>query len=402
LINSDKIKNQKQLQLFRIFFLFHRSAFSIFGIVYASRLINQFGFNNQQIMSLELIFCISSLIFEVPTGIIADKLGHKNSIVLGSFCWFAFTIISVIGNNYEMLALSELVAALGMAFISGALDAWLGARFESDTEFAEYKRYNDQQCRILMLILTVSTGYIMQYIGYSFPFYIAAAMFLVALILSFRLQNVKICKLKKDIKVQESIAYYSSHPKLKRLAMLGMSCGLWLSPVFLLWGPLFTKDLGYSESWLGIVGGIMTVGAVIGGYLELKFKDQLSNNSMRSEVIFQVLTGLAILVLALNLKHNIVIIVTLFLLLEIVISANMQFSLLHSNTYWRGRKDEATVASIHSLIIRVGSTTGSLIMGTCADAIGRSQTWTISGILMILTTIIIVVMTTKFTKTMQN
>jgi predicted MFS family arabinose efflux permease len=402
LINSDKIKNQKQLQLFRIFFLFHRSAFSIFGIVYATRLISQFGFNNQQIMSLELIFCISSLVFEIPTGILADKFGHKNSVVLGSFCWLAFTIISVFGNNYEMLAMSELVAALGMAFVSGALDAWLGARFDSDHEFAEYKRYNDQQCRILMLILTVSSGYLMQYFGYNIPFYIAAIMFFVAFILSLRLQNIKVCKLKKDIKIKESVAYYISNPKLISLALLGMSCGLWLSPIMLLWAPLFTKDLGYSESWLGIIGGIMTIGAVIGGYLELKFKDRLSTDSMRSEILFQVFMGIAILVLAINLKHNIVIIITLFLLFEIIFSANLQFSNLHSNTFWRGRKDEATVASIHSLIIRVGSATGSLIMGTCADVIGRPQTWTISGIMMIFTTIAIVVFSTSRNNTMQN
>jgi MFS family permease len=364
-------------------------------------LINQFGFNNQQIMSLELIFCISSLIFEIPTGIMADKLGHKNSVVLGSFFWFASTLICIQGNTYNMLIVSELVAALAFAFISGALDAWLGARFKCDSDFAEYKRRNDHECRILMLILTVSSGYLMQYIGYSIPYYIATGMFFIAFILSFGLQNVKVCKLKKEVKIKDSFRYYLSQPKLKSLACLGMSCSLWLSPVMLLWAPLFTKDLGYSESWLGILGGIMTIGCVIGGYLELKFKDKLTNNSMRSEILFQVFTGLAIIMLALNLNHNIVIIITLFLILEIIMCANMQFSILHSNTFWRGRKDEATVASIHSLIIRVGGTTGSLVMGTCADIVGRSQTWTISGVMMIITTIAIVALSKTCTKSMQ-
>jgi predicted MFS family arabinose efflux permease len=402
LINSKNIKNQKQLQLFRIFFLFHRSAFSIFGIVYASRLINEFGFNNQQLMSLELIFCISSLVFEIPTGIMADKLGHKNSVVLGSFCWFASTLICIQGNTYNMLVVSELVAALAYAFISGALDAWLGARFTNDTDYSEYKRRNNHECRILMLILTVSSGYITQYWGYSIPYYIATGMFLIAFGLSFWLEKVKVCKLKKEVKVKDSIKYYFSEPKLISLAFLGMTSTLWLSPVMMLWAPLFTKDLGYSQSWLGIIAGMLSIGAVIGGYLELKFKKQLSTNSMKTEIILQVLTGLSIIILSLNLKHNIVIIISLFLVFEVITHANQQFSNLHSNTFWRGRKDEATVASIHSLIIRVGGTTGSLVMGTCADMFGRAETWTISGVMMVITTIIIVILSTSCNQSMQN
>jgi predicted MFS family arabinose efflux permease len=401
LINSNNIKNQKQLQLFRIFFLFHRSAFSIFGIVYASRLINEFGFNNQQLMSLELIFCLSSLFFEIPTGIMADKLGHKNSVVLGSFCWFASTLICIQGNTYTMLVVSELVAAMAFAFISGAMDAWLGARFDKDHQYAEFKRGCSHQCRILMLVLTVSSGYITQYFGYSIPYYIATGMFLVAFVLSFWLENVKVCKLKKEVKIRDSIKYYFAQPKLLSLAFLGMTGTLWLSPVMMLWAPLFTKDLGYSQSWLGIIAAFMSIGSVIGGMVELKFKNKLNKNSMKSEIILQVLTGMSVVVLSLNLKHNIVVIITLFLLFEIIIHANQQFSNLHSNTFWRGRKDEATVASIHSLIIRVGGTTGSLIMGTCADYLGRSQTWTISGVMMVITTIAIVAMSKTCTKSMQ-
>lgn len=370
--------------------------------MYASRLINEFGFNNQQLMSLELIFCLSSLLFEIPTGLMADKLGHKNSIVFGSFCWFASTLICIQGNTYDMLVLSELVAALAYAFISGALDAWLGSRFDNDQSYSEYKRGNNHQCRILMLILTVSSGYITQYWGYSIPYYIATTMFFVAFILSFGLQNVKVCKVKNQVKLAESIKYYLLEPKLLSLAFLGMTNTLWLSPILMLWAPLFTKDLGYSQSWLGIIAGMMTIGALLGGYLELKFKNNLTQNSMKSEIILQVLTGLSVVILSISLKHNIIVIISLFLVFEILSHANQQFSSLHSNTFWRGRKDEATVASIHSLIIRIGGTTGSLVMGSCADWLGRSQTWTISGVMMIITTILIVASSPICSKSMQK
>ena len=402
MVNYDSKQNQNQLQLYRVFFLFHRCAFSIFGMVYALRLINVFGFNNQQLMSLELIFCLSSLAFEIPTGIIADKTGYKNSIVLGSFFWFLSTLICIEADTYNTLVISELVAALAFAFISGTLDAWLGTRFENDFKFNEYKRRNSQECRVLMLVLTVSSGYITQYFGYSIPYYIAIGMFLVALTLSFWLQNTKVTKLKKETKVADSIKYYLSSSKLLSLAFLGMANTLWLTPIFMLWTPLFTKDLGYSQSWIGIIAGALTIGSLIGGYLELKLMNRLAKNSMKSEIIFQIVTGISVIVLSINLQHNIVIIITLFLLFEVIKQANNQFSILHSNTFWRGRKDEATIASIHSFIIRVGGTVGSLVMGTCADTIGRAETWTISGIMMIITTIFIVLLSSSCTKSMQN
>jgi MFS family permease len=391
----ETINNQKQIQLYRIFFLFHRSAFCIFGVVYAVRLVNQFGFNNQQVVSLEMIFCIASLLFEVPTGIVADKLGHKESIVLGSFCWLASTIICIIGSTYEVLVISEIFAALAFAFISGALDAWLGALFSQEFEFNEFKRKCNHECRILMLILSVSSGYLMQYFGYAIPYYIAIAMFLVAFILSLFLKKEKKHSQKESVIIADSIKYYLSKPKLLSLAFLGMTNTLWLTPIFMLWGPLFTKDLGYPESWLGIIAALMTIGSVVGGYLELKFQKKLTKNSLLTEIIFQVSIGLSVIILSLNLNHNIVIIIGIFFIFEILTHANIQFSTIYANSYWRGRKDEATVASIHSLIIRIGGTIGSIFVGSIADIYGRPQTWTISGTMMIVTTIIILFFTTK-------
>ena len=402
MVNYDSKQNQNQLQLYRVFFLFHRCAFSIFGMVYALRLINEFGFNNQELMSLELIFCLSSLLFEIPTGVIADKFGYKNSIVLGSFFWLLSTVICIQGNTYNTLVVSELVAALAFAFISGTLDAWLGTRFENDFKFEEYKRKSNHECRILMLILTVSSGFITQYFGYSIPYYIAIGMFLVALTLSLWLQNSKVTKLKKETKVKDSIKFYLSNSKLISLALMGMANTLCLTPIFMLWTPLFTKDLGYSQSWVGIIAGLLTVASLMGGHLELKLKNKLSKNSMKSEIIFEILMGLIIVFLSINLQHNIVIIISIFMFFEIIMQAHIQFITLYSNSFWRGRKDEATISSIHSFIIRVGGAIGSLIMGICADAIGRAQTWTVSGVMMIITTLVIVTLSTTCKKSMQN
>lgn len=83
------------------------------------------GLGMARIAGLQTILLWAMLIAEVPTGVIADRLGHRRSyqIALGmtvlAELWFAFS------HTYPMFIISQLIAGTGFAFASGSVDAYV-------------------------------------------------------------------------------------------------------------------------------------------------------------------------------------------------------------------------------------------------------------------------------------
>ena len=69
---------------------------------------------------IETIFSVFLFLFEIPTGIVADKFGRKTSLVLGSGIFgFSFVILGIT-RNITVLLFVQILGALGMSLISGA------------------------------------------------------------------------------------------------------------------------------------------------------------------------------------------------------------------------------------------------------------------------------------------
>jgi MFS family permease len=86
------------------------------------------GFTLAQINSIHALIYLFVLVFEVPTGIVADRFGRKWAIVLGFACQLAGEVLTLFMRSYWMLVLTCLVAGLNWSFWSGAIEALI---FES-------------------------------------------------------------------------------------------------------------------------------------------------------------------------------------------------------------------------------------------------------------------------------
>jgi len=85
----------------------------------------QNGLSLTQIMILQSIYAISIVLLEVPTGVIADKWGRKQSMILGALFLILGTIIYGLGHNFLQFILAEVVWGLGGCFFSGADSAFV-------------------------------------------------------------------------------------------------------------------------------------------------------------------------------------------------------------------------------------------------------------------------------------
>ena len=83
----------------------------------------QFHWNDAELGLLSSAFFVGYTIFQIPAGIIADKIGGKRTLLTGSLCWSAFTVLSVLGTTIPVMS--------GIRALMGAGEA---ANFPSDTQ----------------------------------------------------------------------------------------------------------------------------------------------------------------------------------------------------------------------------------------------------------------------------
>src|ERR671916_743329 len=87
------------------------------------------GLSNMEAFAANAFFTAGFVLFEIPTGVIADLRGRKVSYLLGVFTLAISTLIYLfmwrVSAPFWAWALSSLLLGLGFTFLSGAFEAWL-------------------------------------------------------------------------------------------------------------------------------------------------------------------------------------------------------------------------------------------------------------------------------------
>lgn len=96
------------------------------------------GMSLVQIGLLESIFHITGLIFELPTGAIADVYGKKFSVVLGRIVSVISCILMITSNSFIGFAFGFILSSASMNLDSGASEA---LTFDSLKELGEEDKY---------------------------------------------------------------------------------------------------------------------------------------------------------------------------------------------------------------------------------------------------------------------
>src|SRR5437660_7206773 len=87
------------------------------------------GLSNLEAFAANAFFTAGMVIFEVPTGVVADTAGRRLSYLLGTVTLAASTLLYVllwrIHAPFWQWAIVSVLIGLGFTFFSGATEAWL-------------------------------------------------------------------------------------------------------------------------------------------------------------------------------------------------------------------------------------------------------------------------------------
>src|SRR4029077_18675549 len=87
------------------------------------------GLDNTQAFAVNAFFTVGQVLFEVPTGVVADTRGRRFSFLLGTATLLGATVLYLVMWDLKAgllgWAIASILLGLGFTFFSGATEAWL-------------------------------------------------------------------------------------------------------------------------------------------------------------------------------------------------------------------------------------------------------------------------------------
>ena len=141
------------------------------------------GLNNTQAFAANAFFTAGQVLFEVPTGVLADTWGRRRSYLLGAGTLLLSTVLYLVmwQTRAPMIgwAVASMLIGLGFTFFSGATEAWLvdalnftGFKGTLESVFARGQIVSG----IAMLTGSVGGGVIAQYTGLGAPYIVRSLL----------------------------------------------------------------------------------------------------------------------------------------------------------------------------------------------------------------------------------
>lgn len=135
------------------------------------------GLNFTQIAILEAIYNLTTLLGEIPTGYIGDRVGRRNSLLIGTVL-ISVTLLGIgLANTFLSLAVLYVFWSGGYNFRSGSEDAWLYYTLTdelSEREFARVRGRGESAALCVGAGAAVVGGYLGS-VDLSYPWFVAAA-----------------------------------------------------------------------------------------------------------------------------------------------------------------------------------------------------------------------------------
>jgi MFS family permease len=154
------------------------------------------GLNNTQAFAANAFFTAGQVLFEVPTGVLADTWGRRRSYLLGAGTLLLSTLLYLVMWQTRAplvgWAVASMLIGLGFTFFSGATEAWLvdaltDAKFDKSLESVFAK--GQIVAGSAMLTGSVSGGLIAQFTNLGVPYIVRSALLGLTLVIAFVLMK---------------------------------------------------------------------------------------------------------------------------------------------------------------------------------------------------------------------
>jgi MFS family permease len=351
------------------------------------------GLTVTEAFTANAFFTAGQVIFEIPTGIVADTTGRRRSFLLGAATLLISTLVYYwlwrIHGPFWAWALVSIFLGLGFTFFSGATEAWLvdglraaGYKDALDSVFAKGSIANG----VAMLTGTLAGGFVAQLTDLGVPYLMRVAALGLTFLLAFLFMHDEGFKPKaktsllKDMRsvFADSVTFGFKKAPVRWMMLSGVFTGGVGIYAFYAMQPHLLNLYGRSTSYAvaGISATVVAGAQIVGGFLVPYAGRVFAKRT--SFFIFG--TALGVIALALiGLLGNFYLVVAIFALWSVFWAANIPIRQSYINALLPSEQ-RATILSCDNMLASAGGVVAQPILGKTADVYGYPASYIGSAI----------------------
>jgi MFS family permease len=350
------------------------------------------GLSNLEAFAANAFFTAGMVLFEVPTGIVADTLGRRMSYLLGTLTLSASTLLYVLlwqtRAPFWQWAVVSILIGLGFTFFSGAVEAWLvDALTATGFTGAMESVFGRGQVVVgaAMLGGSVAGGFIAERTSLGVPFVLRGIILIVMFLVALRLMHDvgftpekgagPLAEMRKV--AAASIDYGWRVPAVRWLMVEAVFVGGVGVYAFYALQPYLLELYGDPHAYqvAGLVAAIVAGAQILGGMASTWIRGRFRRRT--SALIAS--TGLGVVTLGLiGVLQSFWAVVGLIVVWGLLFAASMPIR----QTYLNGlipSQQRATVLSFDSLMASSGGVWAQPVLGRVADVWGYAPSYLIGA-----------------------
>lgn len=350
------------------------------------------GLDIMEVMLTNAAFTFGMMVFEIPTGVIADTVGRRVSFLLCLGTLFVTTLLYVMiawrGWGFWPFMWVSVFLGLGYTFFTGAVDAWLvdalavvGYQDALEPVFAK----GQMVFGAAMLIGTVGGGLLGQ-VHLSLPYLVRAAvvvpLFMIAWVamrdMGFAARALSLARVPAEMRrvFGEGLRYGWSHRVVRPVMLASLVNMSFMIFGFYSWQRYFLDLLGHELVWVnGVIAALLALASIVGNALVGPASRVVRT---RTGVLMGATVLQAGLVVLCGVLSNFYAVVALYVAYGIALGLATPVKQGYLNAHIPSAQ-RATIISLDSLFANLGGVAGQTGWGYVARVRSIADAWLASG-----------------------
>lgn len=361
----------------------YRLAWSALGPMYALFLLDR-GLDILQLNLVLAAYLITTCLFEVPTGAIADVFGRKTSFLLSCVVRALAFGLYYFSDSFTEFVMAEMIDALGTTLATGALDAWAVDGIRADGDHRPVDRIFSRGLMLAQasaIVAGVGSGYLAER-DLSLPWLVGASGFLLCAACGAVLMReeraaagvrgalaaeayVSVGRVLRD-----SVGALREMPVMRGLCLLTMASAFAMVPAHQTWQPRMSELAGEGPWLMGWIWALVNMASIAGSLLIRHVVGRWG----RAEALFVARLWRAAMLAIAALATGFPLALTGYLLQEITFGLSEPVLGAWMNEYATSER-RATILSLRSMAFTLGGASGLVCLGWVAREYGIATAW---------------------------
>jgi MFS family permease len=343
------------------------------------------GLSLTQVTLVDVAFWLAMALGEVPTGIVADTVGRKASLVIGVSLASVGMLLYGLAPTFLLFIIANIIWGLAFTFLSGAQEALLYESLKLDGRQEDYVKISGRAAAIGQAMTAVGplAGGLLGAIDLSLPFIAAAVMglFTLGVVLTFKepRQADPAQSSRTDYRtvIRQSASLMKTQPALRHAILYLMLVPLASFALMVIFLQPQALELGVPVAAMGLLVMVGNGAGVVGSLGAFQAEERLGTGRVMAGVPLLILLGLVFMTVFQTPA------VLLVYALISLLTALVRPLILNIIQHVTSDEIRATILSFQSLLFTLAIAVVEVVLGLTADTWGLPAVYAALTILLV-------------------